>query len=105
MKAAAMCCAVSFVARAATAYKTWRATEYKTRTALLSAIADQFDANRQRLAQIGAARGIVAIVNDGVAERGDRLVIAAEPAQHRRQHADGEQRGQQRGQHPLHVQQ
>ncbi|MDP9086975.1 MAG: aldehyde dehydrogenase family protein, partial [Pseudomonadota bacterium] len=27
------------VARAATAYKTWRATDYETRTALLSAIA------------------------------------------------------------------
>ena len=40
------------VARAATAYKTWRATDYETRTALLSAIADQFDANRQRLAEI-----------------------------------------------------
>lgn len=40
------------VARAAAAYASWRATDYETRTTLLSAIADQFDANRQRLAEI-----------------------------------------------------
>ena len=40
------------VARAAAAYKTWRATDYATRTALLNAIADQFTAHRERLAEI-----------------------------------------------------
>jgi len=40
------------VARAAEAYTGWRATDHETRTQLLSAIADQFDANRQRLAEI-----------------------------------------------------
>ena len=40
------------VARAAAAYKSWRATDYATRTALLNAIADQFTVNRERLAEI-----------------------------------------------------
>jgi succinate-semialdehyde dehydrogenase/glutarate-semialdehyde dehydrogenase len=40
------------IQRAADAYKTWRATDYATRTALLEAIAEQFDAHRQRLAEI-----------------------------------------------------
>ncbi|MGH6614238.1 NAD-dependent succinate-semialdehyde dehydrogenase [Sphingomonas sp.] len=40
------------VQRAHDAFRSWRTTDYATRTALLSAIADQFDANRQRLAEI-----------------------------------------------------
>ncbi|QNQ10133.1 NAD-dependent succinate-semialdehyde dehydrogenase [Sphingomonas alpina] len=40
------------VQRAHDAFQSWRTTDYATRTALLSAIADQFDANRQRLAEI-----------------------------------------------------
>jgi succinate-semialdehyde dehydrogenase/glutarate-semialdehyde dehydrogenase len=40
------------VQRAADAYKAWRATDYATRSALIEAIAEQFDANRQRLAEI-----------------------------------------------------
>ncbi|MGY4398645.1 succinate-semialdehyde dehydrogenase/glutarate-semialdehyde dehydrogenase [Sphingomonas sp. UYAg733] len=40
------------VQRAHDAFHAWRTTDYATRTALLSAIADQFDANRQRLAEI-----------------------------------------------------
>ncbi len=40
------------VQRAHDAFHAWRTTDYAMRTALLSAIADQFDANRQRLAEI-----------------------------------------------------
>ncbi|WP_034157392.1 NAD-dependent succinate-semialdehyde dehydrogenase [Sphingomonas sp. ERG5] len=34
------------------AFRSWRKTDHATRTALLSAIADQFDANKRRLAEI-----------------------------------------------------
>ena len=40
------------VARAHAAFSTWRNTDYATRTALLEKIAEQFDANRRRLAEI-----------------------------------------------------
>ena len=41
---------------------------------------------RHRLAEIGAALGAVAGIGDRVAVGADRIVEAAEPRQHRRQH-------------------
>ena len=41
---------------------------------------------RQRLAEIGAALGTVAAIGDRVAPGPDRIVVAAEPRKHRRQH-------------------
>ena len=40
------------IARAHAAFAQWRTTDYATRTALLEKIAEQFDANKQRLAEI-----------------------------------------------------
>ena len=43
------------VARAAATFATWRATPLDERTALLARIADQYDANKDRLARMATA--------------------------------------------------
>ena len=55
------------VAAAHDAYRAWRITDLATRTALLEAIADQFEANKQRLAEI-ATREMGKTLKSAVAE-------------------------------------
>jgi succinate-semialdehyde dehydrogenase/glutarate-semialdehyde dehydrogenase len=55
------------VATAHDVYRAWRITDLATRTALLEAIADQFEANKQRLAEI-ATREMGKTLKSAVAE-------------------------------------
>jgi succinate-semialdehyde dehydrogenase / glutarate-semialdehyde dehydrogenase len=55
------------VARADKAYRTWRASPLDERTGLLSAIADMFDANKQRLAE-AATREMGKTLKSAIAE-------------------------------------
>ncbi|MDB5710214.1 MAG: NADP-dependent succinic semialdehyde dehydrogenase [Sphingomonas bacterium] len=55
------------VAAAHEAYRAWRTTDLATRSALLEAIADQFEANKQRLAEI-ATREMGKTLKSAIAE-------------------------------------
>ena len=55
------------VAAAHAAFAQWRTTDLATRTALLSAIADQFEANKQRLGEI-ATREMGKTLKSAIAE-------------------------------------
>ena len=55
------------VAAAREAYRAWRTTDLATRTALLEAIADQFESNKQRLAEI-ATREMGKTLKSAIAE-------------------------------------
>ena len=55
------------VARASAAFQQWRTTDYTERTALLEAIAEQFDANAHRLAEI-ATREMGKTLKSAIAE-------------------------------------
>jgi succinate-semialdehyde dehydrogenase/glutarate-semialdehyde dehydrogenase len=55
------------VAAAHEAYRAWRATDLATRSALLEAIADQFETNKQRLAEI-ATREMGKTLKSAIAE-------------------------------------
>ena len=55
------------VAAAHRAYRTWRTSDIATRTALLEAIADQFEANKHRLAEI-ATREMGKTLKSAIAE-------------------------------------
>ncbi|KQN25602.1 succinate-semialdehyde dehydrogenase [Sphingomonas sp. Leaf33] len=55
------------IARAAATYRQWRTTSYDERTALLAKIADAFDANKQRLAEM-ATREMGKTLKSAIAE-------------------------------------
>lgn len=55
------------LARASAAFRDWRVTDYATRTALLARIAEQFDANTHRLAEI-ATREMGKTLKSAIAE-------------------------------------